>query len=349
MPPEQPTWRTAAVVTLAVVAVAAVLLSIAGAPPLTAARLLVEGSVGSAAKLGDTLMAWVPLALAACGLLVTFAAGLWNIGIEGQIVLGAIGATWAARTVPGPAPVVLGAAAVAAVGAGAAWGLLVGVLRVRGGVNEIFGGLGLDFLATGLTLYLILGPWARTGIASTSGTEPFRPEAWLPTVAGTRLSPVAVGLVAAAASVVWVLLRRSALGLRIVAAGRSPTAAARFGVPVGRTLLVAFTVCGAVAGLAGLSQATGFHHKLVPSPSGGYGFLAILVVLLARQRLLPALGIAFLFAALSVGATQLQLRLDLDSSFAGVLQGVAVLTAVLATGARTLRGTPDPLPAASEE
>lgn len=327
-------------IVLGAVAIAAVaLLFGAGADPLEAVRLLLDGSLGSTTKLGDTLMAWAPLALASLGLLVTFAAGLWNIGVEGQIVLGAIGAAWVAREVPGPAIVVLTLATLVAIVAGVLWGLLVGLLRVRGGVNEIFGGLGLDFVATGLTLYLILGPWAREGIASTSGTEPFRREAWLPVLGSTRLSPVAVVLTLAVAAGVWVLLKRSMLGLRLTAAGRSPGAATRLGIAVDRQLLIAFALCGAAAGLAGLSQATGFHHKLVPSISGGYGFLAILVVLLAGMRVVPSLLIAFAFAALSVGSTQLQLRLDLDASVAGVLQGLAVLVAVLVAGVRSRRAT----------
>jgi ABC-type uncharacterized transport system permease subunit len=185
-----------------------------------------------------------------------------------------------------------------------------------------------------MVLYLILGPWSRAGIASTSGTEPFREEVWLTTLPSTRLAPVAMAVVALAAVAVYVLLQRTMMGLRITAAGRSPGAAARLGVAVDRHVLWAFAIGGSLAGLGGWVQALGFHHKLVPSISGGYGFLAILVVLLAVQRVGPSMLIALGFAALSVGAIQLQLRLDLDSSVAGVLQGVSVLVAVLTLGVR---------------
>jgi ABC-type uncharacterized transport system permease subunit len=325
----------ASVIATGLVSLVAVgLLAVAGANPIEALGVLAAGSFGTAAKISDTLMVWAPLALAACSLLVTFRAGLWNIGVEGQIIAGAVGATWVARTMPGPGALVVAAALVSAAIAGAMWALLVGVLKVKGGVNEIFGGLGLDFVATGMVLYLILGPWSRAGIASTSGTEPFREEVWLTTLPSTRLAPVAMAIVALAAVAVYVLLQRTMMGLRITAAGRSPGAAARLGVAVDRHVLWAFAIGGGLAGLGGWVQALGFHHKLVPSISGGYGFLAILVVLLAVQRVGPSMLIALGFAALSVGAIQLQLRLDLDSSVAGVLQGVSVLVAVLTLGVR---------------
>lgn len=333
------------VVAVTVLAAAVGLLALAGANPLEALGVIWEGSFGGGRKLGDTLMVWVPIGLAALSLLVTFSAGLWNIGVEGQIIAGAIGATWVARALPGPGWLVVVVALVAAVLAGALWALLVGLLKVRGGVNEIFGGLGLDFVATGLVLYLVLGPWKRAGVASTSGTEPFRQEAWLPTLGNSRLSLVAVLLTLAMGVAVFVLLRRTMTGLRLTAAGRSPGAAARLGIPVEAHVLGAFLVGGALAGMAGWSQALGFHHKLVPAISGGYGFLAILVVLLAAQRTLASLLIALAFAALSVGSIQLQLRLDLDSSVAGVLQGVAVLVALLVLG---LRGRRAFLPAAHD-
>jgi simple sugar transport system permease protein len=285
-------------------------------------------------------MAWVPLVLAAAGLVVTFTAGLWNIGVEGQIVLGAIAATWVARTVPGPGWVVVPAAVLAGMVGGAVWALAAGVLRTRGGVNEIFGGLGLDFVAAGLAVYLIIGPWKRSGIASTSGTEVFPPEAWLPTLAGVRLSPAALALAAAGVIAVALLLKRTRPGLRLRAVGGNPASARLLGIPTERYLLGAFALCGALAGVAGAVQATGFHHKLVPAVSGGYGFLAILVVLLAGFRPLLIAPIALVFVAVAAGGTQLQLRLDVDSSLAGVMLGVAVLAALL-VGRKAATPPPD--------
>lgn len=334
----------------AALAVGILLLLLVGAPPIEALWLLAEGSLGSASKISATLLAWSPLLLASAGLVVTFAAGLWNIGVEGQIVIGAIAATWVARSVPGPAWVVIGAAILAGALGGLLWALLAGALKTYGGVHEIFGGLGLDFVAAGLVVYLVLGPWQRTGVASTSGTDIFREEAWITgfEALGTDwpVTPVILGLVSIL--VVWVLLRGTRFGLRLKAVGSNPKSAFLIGIPTNRYLLGAFAIGGALAGIAGTVQALAFHHKLVPSVSGGYGFLGILVVLLAAFSAVWIAPIALFFVAISVGSTQLDLRLGLDSAFGGVLQGIIVLFVMIggawsarqASPSRSARGEP---------
>ena len=117
--------------------------------------------------------------------------------------------------------------------------------------KQIFGGLGLDFVATGLTIYLIIGPWARPGIASTSGTEPFPEAAWLPSLGDTRFSPIAVTLAIIAVIGVWLLLRGTRFGLKLKAVGRNRYSAHLLGIPTERFILGAFAICGALAGLAG--------------------------------------------------------------------------------------------------
>ncbi|MGE3960099.1 MAG: ABC transporter permease [Dehalococcoidia bacterium] len=311
---------------------AAVLLWLVDAPPLETLELLVDGSLGSQQRFGDTLMVWVPLALASASLVVTFRAGLWNIGVEGQIILGAIATSWVAREVAAPSPVLLTLMILAGAIGGLAWGALVGVLRVRGNVNEIFGGLGLDFVATGLVIYLVIGPWKRAGIASTGGTEPFPDAAWFPTIAGLRVSPLAVAIAILALIAVALLLRGTQFGLRLRAVGQNAAAAGRLGIPTARYLVYAFLLGGALAGLAGTVQAAALQHKLVPSISGGYGFLAILVVLLANFRATWAGVISFVFAMIAVGSVQWQLKLDLHSSLGGVFEGMLVLVTLLIGG-----------------
>ena len=312
---------------VAALAFGVVLLLLAGAPPFEALWLLVQGSFGSASKVSATLLAWSPLLLASAGLVITFAAGLWNIGVEGQIIVGAIAASWVARSFPGPVWVILPATILAGAIGGLIWALLAGALKTYGGVHEIFGGLGLDFVAAGMVVYLVLGPWKRTGVASTSGTDIFREEAWMPGLealgTGWPVIPIALGL--ASVVIVWLLLRGSRFGLRLKAVGRNPRSSFLLGIPTNRYMLGAFAIGGALAGIAGTVQATAFHHKLVPSISGGYGFLAILVVLLASFSAAWIAPIALFFVAISVGSTQLDLRLGLDSAFGGVLQGVIVL------------------------
>lgn len=320
------------------VAIGLVLLWFVDAPPYETVKLLISGSLGSEQRIGDTLMVWAPLALASASLVVTFTAGMWNIGVEGQIVAGAVASTWVAREFSAPAEMLLPAMLVAGALGGMAWGALVGVLRVRLGVNEIFGGLGLDFVATGLVIYLVIGPWKRAGVASTSGTEPFASEAWFPTLEGLRASPLAIGVAAVALVLVFALLRGTPFGLRLRATGQGERAAARLGIPTSRYLLMAFLIGGAIAGLAGTLQVGAVHHRLVPSISGGYGFLGILVVLLAGYRAHWSAPIAFFFAMIAVGSVQWQLRLDLPSSLGGAFQGTLVLVTLLAGGWWARRG-----------
>ena len=322
--------RTAVPTLLSLVAALAVgilLLLIVGAPPFEALGLLVEGSFGSASKISATLLAWSPLLLASAGLVITFAAGLWNIGVEGQVIMGAIAASWVARVVPGPGWIVVPATIIAGAIGGAVWALLAGFLKTHGGVHEIFGGLGLDFVAAGFATYLVIGPWKRAGVASTSGTDIFRQEAWMPEFqafgVGWPILPVLLGLVSIV--LVWVLLRGTLFGLRLKSVGNNSYSSYLLGIPTNRYVLGAFALGGALAGIAGTVQATAFHHKLVPAISGGYGFLAILVVLLAGYSAVLVAPIALFFVAVSVGSTQLDLRLGLDSAFGGVLLGIIVL------------------------
>jgi simple sugar transport system permease protein len=227
---------------------------------------------------------------------------------------------------------------------GSLWAMLAGVLRTKGKVNEIFGGLGLDFVALGLTIYLIIGPWARAGTASTSGTDIFREEAWLPTTTmfGAEMPLLAVLLALAATVLVYLLLRGTRFGLRLKAVGKSPRSSYLLGVPNDRYIMYSFALGGALAGVAGTIQATGFHHKLVPAISGNYGFLGILVVLLAGLSARWIAPIALFFVAVSAGSTLLELRLGLDSAFGGVLQAVLVLFVMFGTAlaARQRLGEP---------
>ncbi len=327
-------FASTAVAVGAALAVGIGLLLAVGAPPFEALKLLVGGSMGSTAKLSATLLAWAPLVLAAAGLVVTFAAGLWNIGVEGQVIMGAIAATWVARSVPGPGWVVVPLTIVAGALGGAVWALFAGVLKTHGSVHEIFGGLGLDFVAAGLATYLVIGPWKRAGIASTSGTDIFREAVWMPELhvfgQSWPVVPVILGIVSVV--VVWLLLRGTLFGLRLKAVGNNAYSSYLRGIPTSRYLLGAFAIGGALAGIAGTVQAMAFHHKLVPAVSGGYGFLAILVVLLAGFSAVAVAPISFFFVAISVGSTQLDLRLGLDSAFGGVLQGIIVLFVLFAGG-----------------
>ncbi|MEA3407895.1 MAG: ABC transporter permease, partial [Chloroflexota bacterium] len=172
---------------------ATLLLLLAGANPFEAYGHLFAGAFESPRKWADIMVAMVPLLLCSSGMLITFAAGLWNIGVEGQMVAGALMTTWVIQQFALPPYLLLPVCIVAGLIGGGLWGLLVGLLRTYGQVNEIFGGLGLNFVAAALTNYLIFGPWKPPDGATMSGTDPFPRTAWMPLLGNTRASLVSIG------------------------------------------------------------------------------------------------------------------------------------------------------------
>jgi general nucleoside transport system permease protein len=314
-----------------------VVLLMAGAPPIQAYVSIIKGTFSSLGDIGNVLSAWAPLLLTTAGVLITFAAGLWNIGIEGQVVIGAIFTTGALRLLQNSgmsSGLILVLAFLAGMLGGALWGSLAGVLKTFGGVNEIFGGLGLNFVATAITIYLIFGPWKRPGIASLSGTLVFPDKLWLPTVPVAGFSPWALGLGLLVIIIVFFLLRGTHFGLRLKAVGKNIRSAYSLGVPTWQYMMFAFLLCGAFAGLAGAVQVTGVYHRLTPGISSGYGFLGLLVAMLINYQAIWAAPIALIYAALNIGGIQLPILLKLDSSLSGVLQGILVLFVLLVEGAR---------------
>lgn len=305
------------------------ILWIAGAPPLKAYYHILMGSLGSMTKLSHVIKAWIPLTLCACGLLYTFRIGLWNIGVEGQVMIGAICTTWMLRAESLPPFIALTLAFAAGVLGGGLWALLAGYLKNKAGVNEIFAGLGLNFVAQGLILWLIFGPWKRPGIASMSGTEIFPQTLWLPNLTWLRLSPVSLILVIGAIGITAFLLNRSRLGLFLKAIGHNSQAAFLYNLKPGSYMLIAMMFAGGFAGLAGYLQVTGVYHRLLPSISSNYGYLALLVVMLARYNIWLVPPTAFFFASLNVGSIQLPMMLQLDSSLSGVIQGILVLAVLV--------------------
>ena len=315
-----------------VLAFTSVVLVLAGAPPMSAYCEILQGALGSWVKFTHVIKAWIPLTLCACGLLFTFRIGLWNIGVEGQVMMGAVAAVWALRMGVEPSGtagwVWLAAALIAAMLGGGAWAGLAGFLKTRAGVNEIFAGLGLNFVAHGIVLWLIFGPWKQPGVASMSGTETLPEQLWLYAPAVLRLSPAAVVLASSTFGITVWLLGHTRFGLAIKAVGLNPVAAVLYDLRPNRLMLTAMTVAGGFAALAGYLQVTAVYHRLIPSISSNYGYLSLLVVMLAGYRVTLIVPVALFFACLNVGSIQLPMVLQLDSALGGVIQGASVLAAI---------------------
>lgn len=313
------------------------ILLLVDANPIQAFQLIWEGAVGNATRISSVFVVWVPLVLVTCGLLVTFTTGLWNIGIEGQITLGAIFTTGVIRlfldTSFSPVLVIILSILAGMLG-GAIWAALAGILKTFGGVNEIFAGLGLNFIATALNIGLIFGAWSRAGVASMSGTEPFPQEYWLPTFQGFRFSWYSIVLSVIGLVVIYLLLQGTHFGLRLKAVGKRMKSAFRLGIPTWQHMLLSFLICGLFAGLAGALQVVAVYHRLIPSISSGYGFLGLMIAMLINYQAIWVAPIAFFFAALNIGGIQLPIVMKLDSTLSGVLQGSLVLFLLLMQGVK---------------
>jgi ABC-type uncharacterized transport system permease subunit len=312
----------------------AVIIVLAGASPINVISEIASGAFGTPGQFARVISTLCPLLIAACGLLFTFTTGLYNLGIEGQIAFGGIAATLMLRLGQDSLPhaIVLFLAILAGGIGGMLWGLLAGVLNIYGRINEIFAGLGLNFLADGIALYLVFGPWKRPGVASMSGTEQFPESLWLPTFGNTDASPISVLIALIAIALTIVVLSGTHFGLKLRAVGQNLRASYVLGIPSIRQLLSSFAICGAFAGVAGALQVVAVFHRLIPNISSGLGYLALLVAMLAGMNAWLLLPIAFFFSALNIGSLQLPLDLNLESSLAGVIQGTLVLFVILAKG-----------------
>ena len=321
---------------LALIFITLILLVI-DADPIQALSLIWEGATGNASRIASVFVVWVPLALVTSGLLVTFTTGLWNIGIEGQITVGAIFTTGVIRMFldSSISPVwVIILSIIAGMVGGAVWAGLAGLLKTFGGVNEIFGGLGLNFIATALNIGLIFGGWSREGVASMSGTEPFPEVYWLPTFQNFRFSWYSIALTVIGLVVIYFLLQGTHFGLRLKAVGKGIKSAFRLGIPTWQHMMLSFVICGVFAGMAGALQVVAVYHRLIPAISSGYGFLGLMIAMLINYQALWVAPIALFFAALNIGGIQLPIVMKLDSTLTGVLQGSLVLFILLMQGVK---------------
>ncbi|NIV15804.1 MAG: ABC transporter permease [Aliifodinibius sp.] len=300
-----------------------------GANPIEAFGSILKGAFGTEEKILSTTAFWIPLLLASTGLLVTFAAGLWNIGIEGQIVIGAVAASGVALNVSASKPVMLTLEILAAMAAGALWAVLSAVLKTRGKVNEIFSGLALTNLAIILTNYLISGPWQPPEGGTFRGTQPFAPEALFPLFRNSKFSILSLVLALAAVVFVWYILRNTLWGLKLKALGKNSYSAFLLGVSSEKETILAMAFCGALGGLGGAVRVLSWFDSLRQSISGNIGYLALLVVMLAAFRVILVPFIAYFFSSVLTGSISLQIQTQLHSSLGGILTGVMVLLVLL--------------------
>ncbi len=292
-----------------------------------------RGSLGSgSAFFSGTLVRAIPLAILGVGLSISFRAGIFNIGGEGQLLLGAVAAAVVGMygTALGVGGVIVALAAGCV--AGALWAGVAAILKARFGVLEVISTIMLNFVAANLVSYLVRGPLQEPTRVYPQ-TEQIVISAQLPRLGSdTRLHAgiiIAVGVALAA----WWILSRTATGFRIRAVGASPTVSEVTGrVNVPRVAAGALVASGALAGLAGAIEVTGVTYVLYENLSPGYGFSAIAVAILARLHPVAVLASALLFAVLETGALGMQRDAGVPSVVATAVEAVIILGVIAASG-----------------
>jgi ABC-type uncharacterized transport system permease subunit len=333
-----PRWLSPAL-TLGAVGVALVIsgaiIALVGGDPVASYLHILNASFGSVGVLSDTLVKATPLILTGLACALAFRMRLWNIGAEGQLLLGAWGASAVVLfpLVPTGTPgiILIPLMMVAGMVAGGLWGLIPGVLRARLGVNEIITTLMLNYIALAWIQFWVFGPWSQGGFQQ---TKPFPEAAWLPRLTDfADVVPAFGGLTVhlglvfglVAAGLLWLFLERSRFGYEIRLIGDSPRAARYAGIDIGRRLIVVFVISGALAGLAGMSEVNGAVHRLQDHISPGYGFTAVIVAYLAKFRPGRVVVAAILFGALILAGREIQ-----PSGVPAMIQGIILFTLILA-------------------
>lgn len=285
---------------------------------------LYYGAFGNVYSIADTLLNSVPLLFAGLAVALGFKAGQFNVGVEGQLYVGALATAVTALSMP---PTLgLGGSAIALVAgalAGAVWGFIPDYLKSRTGAHEVITTIMLNYIAILLTSYLVKnffkapGPLDQTALVPQS----LRLPELIPTTRLTWAIIIALLLVAA---VDW-LLRRTSLGYEIIAVGNNPDAAAYAGINVQHRTAFAMALSGAIAGLAGSTLVLGVLHRFITNFSPGYGFTGIAVAVLARNNPWGVVPAALLFGALEAGGLSMQLFARIPSDLMKVIQGLVIL------------------------
>ncbi|RPH59649.1 MAG: ABC transporter permease, partial [Chloroflexi bacterium] len=329
-----PAWFPAAV-SLGAVIVAlifgGVIIAVVGGNPFATYAHIAGASFGSLGVLSDTLVKATPILFTALACSIAFRMKLWNIGAEGQFIMGAWGAGAVVLTpiLPAETPtwVFIPVMILAGLALGAAWGFIPGYLKAKLNVNEIISSLMLNYIAISWVNFWVFGVWSEGGFQMSAK---FPINAWLPRLLDmaetlpfmrglTTHFGMVIGIVAAA--ILWFIIYRSKWGYEIRLIGDNSSAANYAGINISKNVILAMMVSGALAGLGGMSEITGVVHRLQTSPlAAGYGFTGIIVAWLAKLNPLAAIIVSILFGALLLAGREIQ-----PSGIPKMIQGIILV------------------------
>jgi ABC-type uncharacterized transport system permease subunit len=295
----------------------AMILLISGADPIQSYRDIFTSTLGSAYGLSEVIVAMSPMLLTALAVALPSRLGLINVGVEGQLYMGACFATWGALTFQNlPAWILLPLMIILGMIGGALWAFVPGWLRAMGLVNETITTLLLNSVAPLIVSFFVFGFWHSP--MDTNKTPNFSQSARLPKLFDTRIDlSIVIGL--ALLALFWFLMKYTRWGLEMRAIGGNPMAARRNGIPVKAYLITIMCIGGALAGLAGMAQVSGYYGVLLANFSRGIGFMGFLISWLAGGSPLGILLTSFVISIIFSGGNLLQLTRDLPYAVINIL------------------------------
>lgn len=306
-------------------------LALRGKDPLAAYAMLITRGLGTSYGITETLIHMAPLLIVSAGLVIALRAGVWNIGIDGQLMVGALFAGVAASAIAGQVanPLMWLVAALAGMAGGLLWALVPGILRVRWGLNEIITTLMMNYVALNVTSWLVKGPVKDPDVVPPQ-TRLIPRELRLPDIPGTQVHiGLLVGLIVVV--LVAILFRYTVPGFMLDVLGRNRLAAIHAGMPVNRLTLGALLASGALAGLAGANDILGVKGLFQGNWNPGYGFAAFALVYLARLNSLWIIPFAYFLSFLAIGGEMMARPLGIPTYFVEMLEGLMLLCFAVAT------------------
>lgn len=298
----------------------ALFMLLGGVNPITVYHKMLMGAFGSTYGISETVVKAIPLLLCGLGVAAAYRMSLWNIGAEGQFIMGAIGAASVVILFPDlPGVLYIPAMVVAGMVGGAVWGLCTAIPKAYFGVNELITSLMLNYVALLFLDYLVYGPWRDPNGFNFPGSKPFELNQQLLTLFGSRIHlGLIFGLIAVVLFSFFINHTRWGYEMRVIGANRD--AASYAGINITKQILVVMLISGGLAGLAGASEVSGVTHRLMYGISPGYGYTAIIVAWIAKLNPWGMVVSAVLFGGLIVGGYSVQ-TLGLPSAMSLMLQG----------------------------
>jgi simple sugar transport system permease protein len=298
-----------------------------GKDPLRGLQVFFWEPINSGYRIGELMVKATPLLIIALGLAVCFRSNVWNIGAEGQFVIGAVVAGGVALLAgKDTSRLIVIAILLAGVAGGMAWAGLTAVLRDKFNANEILVSLMLVYVATLTLNYLVFGPWKDPQGYNFPQTKTFEAVTQIPKLmAGSRMN-IGVLLALGGVAALWVFLFRTRAGFAQQVGGLAPAAARYAGFSSRKALWTALLISGGAAGLAGALEVAGPIGQLTPYVPAGYGFAAIIVAFVGRLHPVGMVFSAILMSMFYIGGELAQSRLGLPKSLTGVFQGLLLFT-----------------------